>query len=92
MNKRAQAINTLGTIVVGFVIAGVIMTVASKVLVDVQNTLGGNSTAGYQTTQWLSAQNATHMLGNVATNLPLIGTIVALSIVIAFVVGLKSAD
>lgn len=85
MNNKAQA-NVLGVIVIGFVIAGVTIAVGSKVIADVQATMASGSTAA------LAASNTSYAINNIATNLPLIGTVAALSIVIAFVVTLKGSQ
>ena len=88
INKKGN-LDLLGSVVVAFIVAGITLTLGSKVLIDTQNVLGGNSTVGYQTPQWLVVQNTSDAIGNIATNLPLLGTIAALVIVIGFVIVLK---
>ena len=84
MSKKAQSgVDMLGVVVIGFVIAGITIAVGSKVVADVQATMTAGSTAA------LAASNTTYAINNIATNLPLLGTVAALVIVIGFVVLLK---
>ena len=81
--NRSGQIDLLGVVVIGFVVAGITIAVGSKVINDVQATMTAGSAAA------LAASNTSYAINNIATNLPVIGTVAALVIVISFVVMLK---
>jgi len=84
LNKKGQGgIDMLGIIAIGFVVAGITLAIGSKVVADVEATMVAGSEAQ------LAADNTSVALGNIAENLPLIGTITGLVLVIGFVLMLR---
>jgi len=83
MRKAASGIDLLGVLAIGFVVAGVTIAIGAKVIADVEATMTSGSDAQ------LAADNASVALANISDNLPLVGTVVGLVIVIGFVLMLK---
>ena len=83
MRKAASGIDLLGVLAIGFVVAGVTIAIGAKVIADVEATMTAGSDAQ------LAADNASVALANISDNLPLVGTVVGLVIVIGFVLMLK---
>jgi len=99
INKKGRTgIDVLGIIAISFVVAGITLTIGSKVVSDVQSNLETGqvnaSCAAYgtgcnYTDPVLAITNLSNGLGSIAEQLPLIGTIIGLAIIVGFVLMLR---